>query len=189
MSQLNFIESNRGGNLAVVNGFIFTLKQRTKTNTHWRCSSYQSLKYPATIKTYGNELIEEKGEHNHEMESGKSEAKKVVNSLKRQAIQNTPTVALANAIADVSNDYAVQLALPNKDNLIRTASRQRQREKVTSVPAPVDRHFEIPEEFQRFLLSDSGRHDPERIMLFGEPEMKHLLGIYVTWLADGTFKL
>ena len=89
MSQLNFIESNRGGKLAVVNGFIFTLKQRTKTNTHWRCSSYQSLKCPATIKTYGNELVEEKGEHNHEMESGKSEAKKVVNSLKVQAIENT----------------------------------------------------------------------------------------------------
>ena len=58
MSQLNFIESNRGGKLAVVNGFIFTLKQRTKTNTHWRCSSYKSLKCPATIKTYGNELVE-----------------------------------------------------------------------------------------------------------------------------------
>ena len=77
-------------------------------------------------------------------------AKEVVNKIKQKSESLTPTVAIASEISVISDDYAIQFSLPKKKNLIRTACRKRQRENRIDVPTPIDRHFDIPEEFESF---------------------------------------
>ena len=57
------------------------------------------------------------------------------------------------------------------------------------IPAPTDRHFDVPDELANFLLHHSGKDDTERILIVGDATMKNLLNLSNTWLVDGTFIL
>ena len=98
-------------------------------------------------------------------------------------------MAIANEIYEISDDYAVQLAMPKKDNLLRAVYRKRQKVTCLQIPAPTDRHFEVLDELAPFLLQDSGKDGTERILIFGDATMKNLLSLSKTWLVDGSFKL
>ena len=56
-----------------------------------------------------------------------------------------------------------------KKNLSEQLPRQRE----NRIDAPIDRHFDIPEEFKTFLLKDSGKDDSERILMFGDTTLKN----------------
>ena len=183
------IKSNRGGNIAVHNGYCYNQKQVTSSCIHWRCTKYYSIKCPAVLKTNQNVVISLKDSHTHESDPSECKAKEVVNQIKQKSESLTPTVAIASEISVISDEYAIQLSLPKKENLIRTACRKRQRENRIDAPTPIDRHFDIPEEFKTFLLKDSGKDDSERILMFGDTTMKNSLNFSKTWLLDGTFKL
>ena len=180
---VQIIESNRGGKIALHNGHSYNQKQSTNNCIHWRCKIYYKLKCPAILKTKNETVIETKGTHNHECDPGECKAKEVVNQIKR-AEYSTPTVAIANEIYEISDDYAVQLAMPKKDNLLRAVSRKRQKAMCLQIPAPTDRHFDVPDEFAPFLLQDSGKDDKERILIFGDVTVKNLLNLSNTWLVD-----
>ena len=186
---IQIIKSNRGGNIAVHNGYCYNQKQVTSSCIHWRCTKYYSIKCPAVLKTNQNVVISLKDSHTHESDPSECKAKEVVNQIKQKSESLTPTVAIASEISVISDDYAVQLSLPKKENLFRTACRKRQRENRIDAPTPIDRHFDIPGEFKTFLLKDSGKDDSERIFMFGDTTMKNLLNFSKTWLIDGTFKL
>ena len=79
--------------------------------------------------------------------------------------------------------------MPKKDNLLRAISRKRQKAMCLQIPAPTDRHFDVPDEFAPFLQQVSGKDDKERILIFGDVTMKNLLNLSNTWLVDGTLKL
>ena len=98
-------------------------------------------------------------------------------------------MAIANEIHEISDDYAVQLAMLKKDNLLQAVSRKRRKTICLQIPAPNDRHFDVADEFAPFLVQDSGKDDKERILIFGDATMKNLLNLSNTWLVDGTFKL
>ena len=134
-------------------------------------------------------VIETKGTHNHECDPGECKAKEVVNQFKRRAQYSTPTVAIANEIYGNLDDYAVQLAMPKKDNLLRAVSRKRQKAMFLQIPAPTDRHFDVRDEFVPFLLQDSGKDDKQRVLTFGGATMKNLMNLSNTWLVDGTFNM
>ena len=110
-------------------------------------------------------------------------------NIKDLSDSNTPTVAVATAIQPITDDIATQLALPSKENLVRTIQRARkQREEVLPV-SPATRSFEIPEFFKNYIRVDSGQNDHERTILFGDPKTLHVLGTSNFWLADGIFKV
>ena len=120
--QVQIIESNRGGKIALHDGHSYNQKQSTINCIHWRCSKYNKLKFPAILKTKNETVIEAKGTHNHKCDPGECEAE-VVNQIKRRAQYSTPTVAMAIEIYEISDDYyAVQLAMPKKDNLLRAVA-------------------------------------------------------------------
>ena len=125
--QVQIIESNRGGKIALHYGHSYSRKQSTNNCIHWRCTNHYKLKCPAILKTKNETVIETKGTHNHECDPGECKAKDVVNQIKRRAEYSTPTVAIANEIYEISDDYAVQLAMPKKDKLLRAVSRKRQK--------------------------------------------------------------
>ena len=126
-TQVQIIESNRGGKIALHDGHSYNHKQSTINCIHWRCTKYYKLKCPAILKTKNETVIETRGTHNHECDPGECKAKEVVNQIKRRAQYSTPTVAIANEIYEISDDYAVQLAMPKKDKLLRAVSRKRQK--------------------------------------------------------------
>ena len=136
-----------------------------------------------------NELIETRGEYNHDISAGKSEARNTIKHIKDLSERFTPTVAVASAVLPITNNLASQFALPSKDKLIRTAARTRKQLDVNMRPIPVARNFEIPEIFENFIRFDSESNDHERIILCGDPEMLRVLEKSSFWLADGTFKI
>ena len=175
--------------MLVVSGHGYYLKRKNKTTTNWNCSKYQTHKCRATAITDGKNFIETRGQHNHDISTGKPDARLVLKNIKELSDSNTPTVAVATAIQPITDNIATQLALPSKENLIRTAQRARkQREEVLPV-SPATRSFEKPELFKNFIRFDSGQNDHERIILFGDPEMLRVLETSNVWLADGTFKV
>ena len=107
--QVQIIESNRGGKIALHDGHSYNQKKSTINCIQWRCTKYYKLKCPAILKTKNETFTETKGTHNHECDPGECKAKEVVNQIKRRAHYSTPTVAIANDIYEISEDYAVQL--------------------------------------------------------------------------------
>ena len=96
--QVQIIESNRGGKIALHDGHPYKQKQSTFNCIHWRCTKNYNLKCPGILKTENKTAIETKGTHNHECDPGECKAKEVVNQIKRRAQYSTPTVAIANKI-------------------------------------------------------------------------------------------
>ena len=141
------------------------------------------------MKTNQNVVIILKDSHNMKATLPSVKRKKLFNQIKQKSESLTTTVAIASETSVISDDYAIQLSLPKKENLIRTACRKRQRENRIDAPTPIDRHFDIPEEFKTFLQKDSGKDDSKRILMFGVTTMNNLLNFSKTWLIDGTFKL
>ena len=56
------------------------------------------------------------------------------------------------------------------------------------IPAPTDRHFDVPDEFAPFFPQDSGKDCRSLNLNFGDSIIKKLLNLSNTWLVDGTFK-
>ena len=75
-----------------------------------------------SISVTGNELIETRGEHNHDISEGNSDARNVIKQSKELSKKLIPTVVIASAILPVTNEMATQFALPTKDKLNRTAA-------------------------------------------------------------------
>ena len=85
------------------------------------------------------------------------DAQLVLKNIKELSDSNTPTVAVATAIQPITHLIATQLALPSKENLVRTAQRARkQREEVLPV-STATRGFDIPDLFKNFIRFDSGQ--------------------------------
>ena len=185
-ASFHFTLSSKDKQMLVVSGHEYYLKRKNKTTTNWNCSKYQTHKCRATAITDGENFIETRGQPNH-ISTGKPDARLVLKNIKDLSDNNTP--AVATAIQRVTDNIATQLALPSKENLVRTAQRARkQREEVLPV-SPATRSFEIPELFKNFIRFDSGQNDHEKIILFGDPEMLRVLETFNFWLADGTLKV
>ena len=56
-----------------------------------------------------------RGEHNHDISAGKLEARNVIQHIKDLSERFTQTVAVASAVLPITNDLAIQFALPSKD--------------------------------------------------------------------------
>ena len=188
-SSFEFTVSSKNKPILIASGHEFYFKRKNTFTENWICSKYQTHKCRATAITENNELIETRGEHNHDISAGKSEARNVIKHIKDLSERFTPTVAVASAVLPITKDLATQFALPSKDKLIRTAARTRKQLDVNMPPIPVVRNFEIPEIFENFIRYDSGSNDNERIILCGDPEMLRVLEKSSFWLADGTFKI
>ena len=96
-------------------------------------------------------------------------------------------MAIANEISEISEDYAVQVAMPKKDNLLRAVSRKRQKEMCLQIHVSADRHFDVPDEFAPFFLQISGKDNNEQILKIGNATRKILLNLSKIWFVDGTF--
>ena len=149
-ASFHFTLSSNDKQMLVISGHEYYLKRKNKTTTNWKFSKYQTHKYRDTAITDGENFIETRGQHNQNISTGKPDARLVLKNIKDLSDNNTPNVAVATAIQPITDNIATQLALPSKENLVRTAQRARkQREEVLPV-SPATRSFEIHEFFTKF---------------------------------------
>ena len=113
-SSFEFIVSSENKPILIASGHEFYFKQKNKFTENWICSKYQTHKCRATAITENNELIETRGEHNHNISAGKLEARNVIKHIKDLSERFTSTVAVASAVLPITNDLATQFALPSK---------------------------------------------------------------------------
>ena len=119
---------------------------------------------------------------------------KVRASIKRKAeeTEETPQQILGQELQQLSQQAAVQM-VPIRH--IRRNIRRVKQKKNAVHPLPVDRTFEIPEEYksladgEKFLLYNSGCDDPNRILIFGTERTLNLIKDSQHWFMDGTFKV
>ena len=126
------------------------------------------------------------GEHNQNASIGKPARRKVIKEIKALSENLTPAAVVASAILQVTDVLSTQYALQSKPNLMQTSHRWRKVIQTVSIHEPLDRHFDIPDNFQEFLRYDSGKDDHERVLVFGFPYMTSVLEGSKFWLGDGT---
>ena len=72
--QVQIIEWNGDGTIAVHNGHSYNQKQTTINSIHWRRTKKYKLKCPAILKTENETVIETKRNHNHEFDPSECKA-------------------------------------------------------------------------------------------------------------------
>ena len=189
MSSIEFVQSSKSKTILVVDGCEYYKKRENKLTTAWNCAQYQTLSCRTSAITSGEQLISIRGNHNHDICLGKVGARKVSKKIKELSEVSTPAVSVASALLEVTDEYANQLTLPSKASLFKVSQRVRQKKDLIQFPDPASRNFDVPEEFNSFLVHDTGKEDQERIMVVGDNEMIKYLQSSPSWLADGTFKL
>ena len=120
-----------------------------KFSTAWNCSKYQSYKCRVSALTQDDQIIRVNGEHNHNASIVKPATRKVIKEIKALSENLTPAAAVASAILPVTDVLSTQYALPSKPNLIQTSQRLRKVLQTVSIHEPSDRHFDIPDNFQK----------------------------------------
>ena len=66
-ASFHFTLSSKDKQILVVSGHEYYLKRKNKTTTNWNCSKYQTHKCRATAITDGENFIETRSQHNHDI--------------------------------------------------------------------------------------------------------------------------
>ena len=83
------MNSNRGGSIAVHNGYCYNQKQVTSSCIHCRCTKYYSSENPAVLKTNQIVVISLKDSHAHESDPSECKATEVVSQIKQVRVIDT----------------------------------------------------------------------------------------------------
>ena len=142
-SSFEFTVSSKNKPILIASGPEFYFKRNNKFTEDWIFSKYQTHKCRATAITENDELIETRGEHNHDFSARKLEARNVIKHIKDLSGRFTPTVAVASAVLPIINDLANQFAHPSKDKLIRTDARTRKQLDLNMPPIPIFDNIQI----------------------------------------------
>ena len=92
--------------ILIASGHEFHFKGKNKLTANWICSKNQTHKCRTTAITEDNELIETRGEHNYNISAEKLEAQNVIKHIEDLSERFTPTVAVASAVLQITNDLA-----------------------------------------------------------------------------------
>ena len=83
---MEFLQSQRGGRILVLNNYQFRIKKTTQTRrgvtTQWKCKSCN-----ASARLLNNELDTHEPQHDHEPERAQIEVKRRLVEFKRRSIQ------------------------------------------------------------------------------------------------------
>ncbi len=124
-------------------------------------------------------------DHCHDSNLAGAKAKQVISKAKEEAQRQVATTRniLGTHLEQVPS--AVMKELPKKGSLERVIRRARQKANFP-LPDPTSLDFEVPDEFHDFVVKDTGRDDPNRIIVLADQEMLGSITRH-TWYCDGTF--
>lgn len=191
---MEYSATERGGRRIHLDGFIYVYKKELSGNVEcWECERRRHHFCRATLRVRGEDH-ERIGEHDHGPSGERTEMLKVRCEMRRLAQEtNEPPQGILGATCQALPAGAAA-QMPSLRHVRRTLRRHRQRV-ANPYPVPLTRRdFDVPHEFSitaigaPFLLHDSGRDDPQRILVFGSEAMLERLSAAQHWFADGTFK-
>lgn len=188
--------STRGHQTFLYRNFEY-YKEREYANgmISWRCCHYKKLRCKARLQAKGLHVVTERqSEHVHSGNMETSLARKAVGQMKdaMAGIAATPSIVHGSVLE--SSEPTVLMALPKRPTLMRCLRRHRVKLNKASnsgiaIPAaPKDLRFEVPEQFKRFIVFDSGPGE-DRMIIMASDTLLDGLGMADVWLADGTFKV
>lgn len=189
---LDFVKSQKGKSLLIVDGYTFCLHRETRETFIWRCTDYHIRRCSARCRTTSKEVLGDilkKTSHNHAPDAAKLGAKRVVESIKvnaRTTQQSTKTI-IVNACSGVSTPVSAQL--PSMKLISRTVQRTRVRADVPPPNPTSVAQMVVPDEYkntergQPFL-----RYNDNNFLIFATRQNLYFLKDYVEWFSDVTFK-
>jgi len=81
---LEFIKSNKGRDLLLVEGYTFRREKEIKGKKHWKCTDYDRFKCRARCHTEGQDIVTVSN-HNHVPDAAKVEVRKTMEKVKAKA--------------------------------------------------------------------------------------------------------
>jgi hypothetical protein len=186
------VKSQKGSDLLEHEGYLYRQDRNNLNTKNWRCQQDKKYKCKARAVTpldyegIEDENIRLKGEHSHPPDPAEVGKRKLHASLKEAATANAdpPRAVVAESLADVDEEVAARVR--SNTNLANVVRRKR-RAVDAFPPAPHQRMgFNIPPNLRTNLIVDTGREDPQRILIFGS--LRPLV-TNSSWFADGTFKI
>ncbi len=190
LARVEYSKTTKGKTTVRYRGFEYYHHKDNNDSVTWRCRQYKSKNCRAFISTSGDRVVSNRQpEHTHVPDNLSMKARSAMLVMKEEmsGVGATPTTVVGRVCRDLSN--ACLMRLPKKPTIQRTLQRNRNQHVAALGPPPTTTNFPIPEKFRAGLLHDSGRKDPERLLMFGTRELLDGLARAEVWLADGTFKV
>lgn len=188
-----FLESSKGQDRLILDGFIFYRERNHNDRTYWKCSEYKTKSCSARAITNGIDVVNSTV-HNHAANPAFVSKEKVVHNMKKEVKETDSSLQriIVNNTGTIPDAVAVNL--PRFESLKRTLRGVRGKEKYFSdLLNPATREeFIIPlERFKTkrnkpFIMFDSGNEE-ERIIILTTSRNLRLLASTDDWFGDGTF--
>uniref|UniRef100_A0A0N5CIX3 FLYWCH-type domain-containing protein n=1 Tax=Strongyloides papillosus TaxID=174720 RepID=A0A0N5CIX3_STREA len=133
-------------------GFVYIYSRTLNEEKTWRCREQRSSKCKGTIKTRDDEVVQEPSQHSHGSCPQKSKANMLRYEMRKNmlSLNATPRNIIGHVLVESSNE--VLAYMPKPTSLARSLRNQRLS---NHLPNPVDKTFEIPENYADFLLYDT----------------------------------
>jgi hypothetical protein len=189
---LQFVKSNKGADLLHYLGFLHRKEKCIAGKTIWKCASYHIARCPGRAHTENGSVVKFKC-HNHVPDAAEVQKKKLVNTMKKQAIvSHESSQRVVCALAENAST-AVSGQLPKLNSLKRTIQRVRHISRNEPCNPKslseliVNGAYTETSDGRQFLVYDS--NDAEcRFLIFTTEENMLFLDSCDHWFADGTFK-
>ena len=187
--QLEYMKSNKGGNVLVVNNFTFVTEKIYKGKHLWRCTEYRTAKCMSRCHTENDVFTKQPTDHNHVADAAKVKAKKLVIEMKEQASTSRDATHQIVSTASQGLERSTAGNLPSVVNLKQTVRRVRH---VNQAPLPNPTNLEeltilAPYNMtitgENFLLHDSGP-GPQRVLLFSMTRNMKILNRRIGMLME-----
>ncbi len=186
---MDITTTTKGKPLLRFEGHEYLLDRTNKDGSqYWRCILHRKLKCHTTITTHNDTVKRFPSPlHCHETDLVRSMAKDLQKNMKA-SVRTQPGVStrqiVARALSDTPDE--VLAVLPKKKSLM--VAIQAERRKIDGAPPnPRDTNFDIPAQYQELVLFDSGRDDPNRIIILGNQDLVQKLDQASEYFVDGTF--
>jgi hypothetical protein len=200
--EARFVKSKRGKDQLYYDGFLLNFDQNIGAKSIWRCVKYQksqtSCRARIHIDENGDILECSQLEHNHPGQAAQVKGREKVQQMKAIALTNpnlNPKAIVAQTAPGISDAVASEMPLVRSITRgIRQARSKANTGQKQPNPASIT-DFEIPDNLryletgESFLLSDSGKNDVNRIIMFGTKKGMKKLKIYKEWYMDGCFRI
>ncbi|CAF0970596.1 unnamed protein product [Rotaria sordida] len=191
-NDINFIISNKGQPLLVMNQYVYKCNKKTSIKKYWTCIVKNCNIYVHT-DINNNYLFGGKSEHGHSPNPEFIEVKKTREQIKQRVInEQTPIGKIYDEEMSKTVMNSVAIAIfPTINEIYHSAAKNRRK---VIPPIPDSFTFDIPEEFKstienkRFLFFDECRIRRERLLLFASDVQLDLLFNSSTIYMDGTYK-
>ena len=191
--QTKILKTNRGKDILVFEDNQYLKEKEIGQKVYWKCIKRKACNARLHTDINYNIVHGTRTKHSgHISCMDEIKVREVINSLKKsaQTQRGKPLAIVHDNLIGLSDP--ITAALPNVTSLRKMTSRWMNDNRVDP-PLPLDRHFEIPPEItklgeENFLLHDTGREDPSRILVFGTAKGLKDLAEHAHWATDGTFR-